>query len=133
VRHARLGALIQVSAFLCWFSAAGLGVFIPNAIWSVATGRGVPIVFGFPAYGGGTFERMGIPTSIPLLVAFLVVCALEAVAGTLLWSGQRSGAILALALLLPGAVFWVGFDLPFPPIIALVRTVLIVLSWSSLE
>jgi len=30
-------------------------------------------------------------------------------------------------------VFWVGFDLPFPPIIALVRTVLIVLSWSSLE
>jgi hypothetical protein len=58
---------------------------------------------------------------------------LEAVAGTLLWSGQRNGAILALVLLLPGAVFWVGFDLPYPPIIALVRTVLIVLSWSSLD
>jgi hypothetical protein len=36
-------------------------------------------------------------------------------------------------LLVPGAVFWIGFDLPYPPIIALARTVLIVLSWSSLE
>jgi hypothetical protein len=125
--------LIQVAAFLCWLTGVGFGVFIPNAIWSVATGRGVPIVFGFPAYGGGTFERIGVPTSVPLLVAFLVVCVLEVVAGVLLWNGQRNGAILALALLVPGAVLWVGFDLPFPPIIALVRTVLIVLSWSSLE
>jgi hypothetical protein len=109
--------LIQIAAFLCWFTAVGLGVFIPNAMWSVAAGRGVPIVFGFPAYGGGTFER----------------CLLEVVAGVLLWNGQRSGGVLALALLLPGAVFWVGFDLPFPPIIALVRTVLILIGWSSLE
>lgn len=125
--------MIQVSALLCWLSAVGLAVFIPNAIGSVAADRGVPIVFGFPAYGHGTFERIGIPTSVPLLLAFLIVCVLEAVAGGLLWNGQRSGAILALALLVPGAVFWIGFDLPYPPIIAAVRTALIALSWNSLE
>jgi hypothetical protein len=125
--------VIQAAAILCWISAVGFGVFIPPAIWNVANGRGVPIVFGFPAYGGGTFERIGIPTSVPLLVAFIVVCVLEAVAGALLWNGQRSGAILALALLVPGAVFWVGFDLPIPPLFAVARTVLIVLSWNALE
>lgn len=125
--------MIQAAAILCWISAGGFGMFIPPAIWSVANGRGVPIVFGFPAYGGGTFERIGIPTSVPLLVAFLVVCVLEAVAGALLWNGQRSGAILALTLLVPGAVFWVGFDLPIPPLFAVARTALIVLSWNALD
>jgi len=32
-----------------------------------------------------------------------------------------------------GAVFWIGFDLPSPPIIAVLRTALIALSWNSLE
>jgi hypothetical protein len=38
-----------------------------------------------------------------------------------------------LVLLVPSAVFWWGFDLPYPPIIAAVRTLLILLSWGSLK
>jgi hypothetical protein len=30
----------------------------------------------------------------------------------------------------PGALFWWGFDLPYPPMLAIVRTVLLVLVWS---
>ncbi|MGH8824110.1 MAG: hypothetical protein ACRDVN_06510 [Jiangellaceae bacterium] len=72
-------------------------------------------------------------TSVPLLVAFLLVCAAECVAGWLLWGGHRTGAILALALLPLELVFWVGFALPFGPIVAEARTVLILMSWSSLS
>jgi hypothetical protein len=125
--------VIQAAAILCWVSAFGFG--LPNlpAIRNVVEGRAVPLLFGFPAYGGGYFERFGITTTVPLLVAFLIVCVLEGVAGWLLWDRQRSGAILALTLLLPGMVFWIGFSLPFGPVFAVIRTVLMLASWSSLK
>ena len=124
---------LRVAAIVVWISAVGLGVPCIMAIRNLSAGRGIPLVLGFPAYGGGAFERHGLSTTIPLLLGFLIVCLLEAVAGWLLWGGHRSGAILALALLVPGAIYWWGFDLPYPPIAAVVRVILIVLGWSGLS
>jgi hypothetical protein len=59
--------------------------------------------------------------------------ALEVLAGYLLWGGQKSRALLALVLLVPGALFWWGFALPFGWLFALLRTVLIILGWQSLS
>jgi hypothetical protein len=123
---------IRVGAILVWISAVGLGVPCLMAIRNLAAGRGIPTIFGFPAYGGGAFERRGIPTTIPLLLGFLLICILEAVAGWLLWGGHRIGAILGFALLLPCAIYWWGFDLPYPPMVAVVRVIVIVLGWSAL-
>ena len=125
--------LLRIAAFLHWFVAIGFGVFCFPAIRNLLLGRPIPIVMGFPAYGRGPFERIGLPTTVPLLVTFLIVCILEAVAGYLLWQSYRSGAILALVLLPIGGIFWWGFDLPIPPIFALIWTVLIVLSWQALR
>lgn len=125
-------ALLRIAAVLHWFIAFGIGVFCVPAIRNLLNGQPIPIVMGFPAYGRGPFERYGIPTTIPLLVAFLLVCILEAVAGFLLWGGYRSGAILALVLLPASAVFWWGFALPIPPIFAVIWTILIFLGWSAL-
>lgn len=124
---------IRFASLLLWISAAGLGLPCLLAIWSLASGRGIPRVFGFPAYGGGHFERRGLNTSIPLLIAFLAVLVLEAFAGGLLWAGRLTGGILALILVPVAALFWWGFDLPYPPPIAIVRTALILLGWQSLR
>lgn len=123
--------LIRVAAILHGFIAVGLGVFCLPAIQNLLHGRDIPIVMGFPAYGRGPFERVGIPTTISLLAAFLLVCILELVAGVLLWGGHKSGAILALALLPIGGIFWWGFALPIPPIFALIWTILILLNWQA--
>ena len=125
-------AALRVAAVLHWFVAVGFGVFCVPAIRNLLTGRDIPFVMGLPAYGRGPFERAGIPTTVPLLAGFLLVCILEAVAGILLWQGYRSGAILALVLVPAGAVFWWGFALPIPPIFALIWTILILLSWQAL-
>jgi hypothetical protein len=125
--------LLRVAAGLQGFIAVGLGVFCIPAIRNLLIGRDIPIVMGFPAYGGGPFERAGIPTTVPLLAAFLLVCVLAGVASILLWNGQKSGAILTLVLLPVGAVFWWGFALPIPPVFALVWTALIVLNWQALS
>jgi hypothetical protein len=126
-------SFIRVAAFLQWFIAVGFGVFCFPAIRNLLLGRDIPIVMGFPAYGKGPFESAGIPTTVPLLAAFLIVCILEAVAGFLLWGGYKSGAILALVLLPIGSIFWWGFALPIPPIFALIWTILILLNWQGLR
>lgn len=99
----------------------------------LAGGRGLLYFMGFPAYGRGPFERVGIQTTVPLLSAFLVTCTLECVAGWLLWRGDTAGAILSLVLLAVAAVFWWGFALPIPPILGVVWTVLIIGNWHQLS
>ncbi len=124
--------LLRVAAALQGFIAVGIGVFCFPAIRNLRMGRDIPLVMGFPAYGRGPFERIGLPTTIPLLVGFLLVCMLEAVASVLLWQGHVSGALLSLVLLPLGALFWWGFALPIPPIFALIWTLLILLNWQAL-
>ena len=125
--------LIRAAAVLLWISAFGFGVFCVPAMRNLLTGQDIPYVMGFPAYGRGPFERVGIPTTVPLLAGFLVVCVVEGVAAWLLWSGYRAGAILAMVVLPFGAMYWWGFALPFGPVFAVVRTVLIVVGWGSLR
>jgi len=88
---------------------------------------------GFPTYGEGPFEDAGIDTTVPLLVAFLLVCLAELLAGTLLWLRRRAGAVLALCLLPLEFAFWIGFALPLGPVVAIARTALILMAWSSLN
>jgi hypothetical protein len=125
--------VLRVAAILNWFIAVGFGVFCFPAIRNLLLGRDIPFVMGLPAYGRGPFERVGIPTTVPLLAGFLLVCILEAVAGFLLWQGYKSGAVLALVLVPVGGVFWWGFALPIPPIFAAVWTILILVGWQSLR
>lgn len=124
---------LRIAAILLLLNGVGFGVFCVPAIRNLLGGRDIPYVMGFPAYGKGPFEQAGIPTTVPLLVGFLFVCILEAVAGWLLWDASRTGAIIALALLPFGAIFWWGFALPFGPIFAFISTVLILLNWQSLK
>jgi len=123
---------LRVAAMFLWLNGVGFGVFCIPAIRNLLMGADIPIIMGFPAYGRGPFERVGIPTTVPLLAGFLLVCVLEVVAGLLLWGGSKVGAILALLLLPIGAVFWWGFALPFGPILGLISTILIILGWRGL-
>lgn len=111
----------------------GFGVFVPPAIASLARGEGVPTVFGYPTYGGGPFEDLELPTTIPLLLGFLAVCLVLAVVGVMVARRQRAGAVLALELLPVGALFWWGFALPYGPVLGVLAAVLIVLGWPALR
>jgi hypothetical protein len=125
--------MAEGAAALLWIGALGGGISCVISIRSLLAGRGIARVLGYPAFGEGPFERHGIQTSAPLVSGLLAICLLELVAGALLWRGQRSGAVLAIATIPPGAVYWWGFALPYPPVLAVVRTVLIVLAWSRLQ
>src|SRR5437667_5465923 len=96
-------APLRAAAVLFFVDGLGFGAFAVPAIIRAIQHRPVPIVFGFPAYGGGPFERVGLKPSVPLLAAFLLVNILEIVAGVLVWKGIRSGAILGFALIPFGA------------------------------
>ena len=106
----------------------GLGFGLPGAYgaWYFARHGEVWTFLGFPTYGGGPFDRWGLPTSVALLLAFVLVCTAEVATGVLLWRDATSGLWLALVLLPVELVFWIGFALPFGPVLGLVRTVLVV-------
>jgi hypothetical protein len=52
-------APLRAASVLAWIDAVGLGLPCVLAIWSVSTGRGVPLVLGYPAYGGGPSSPTG--------------------------------------------------------------------------
>ena len=123
---------VRAAAALLGLTGLGFGLPAIACIRDLAAGRGIPMVFGFPAYGRGPFEQSGIETTIPLVAVFLIVCGLELVAAMLLWNGRVAGAWLSFALIPAGAVFWYGFALPFPPLFATVRTALLLYGWATL-
>lgn len=124
---------LRIASVLLWINGIGFGVFCIPAIRNLSAGRDIPMVMGLPAYGRGPFERIGISTTVPLLVAFLLVCALQVVAGIMVWGGSKAGAILAIVSFPMGAVFWWGFALPFGPVFAVISTLLIILGWPNLQ
>ena len=106
----------------------GLGFGLPGAYgaWYYARHGEVWTFLGFPTYGEGPFERWGVPTSVGLLLGYEAVCACEVVVGVLLWRDATTAPWLALALLPVEMVFWIGFALPFGPLLGLARTALVV-------
>ncbi|GAA3627188.1 hypothetical protein C8D88_1204 [Lentzea atacamensis] len=121
----------RVAAILALLPALGFGV--PAVYGAVHLARHGEIwhLMGFPAYGEGPFEKIGIPTTVPLLAGFAVVCGAEVVAASLLWRGRRSGKTLALALLPFEAAYWIGFALPVPPVFGAGRTIAVLLALRS--
>lgn len=73
----------------------------------------------FPTYGGGPYERVGLHTSVPLLIGFLAVCVAEIVIGLMLWRRDSVAPVLGYALLPLELAFWIGFALPVGPILGL--------------
>lgn len=83
--------------------------------------------------GGGFFERWSPEIFSVLLGLFAALSALEVFAGWLLWQGEPLGALITLALLPIEVVFWAGFAVPIPPLIAIARIGLLAAGWSSLR
>lgn len=128
-------ALTRSAAALAWASGLGFGLSGVYGVWHLVRYGEIARVMGYPTYGEGIFDhRFGIRTSVPLLVAFVLVCAAECRAGWLLWNRRRSsGRVLALALVPIEMVFWVGFSLPYGPVLGAARTVLVLADRSTLR
>jgi hypothetical protein len=82
---------------------------------------------GFPTYGGGPFERVGLTATLPLMFGFLVVCIAEVVLGAMLMIGAPQARKLSHALLPFEFFYWIGFALPAGPPLGLLRLVLVLL------
>ena len=102
-------------------------------MWWVAVRGRLPVLpyIGEPN-GGPFYTALPHPAFIVLLGLSLVLGIVQVTAGVLLWNGQRPGAVLQFVLLPIEAVFWYGFDLPIPPVFALIRVVLVLLAWPEL-
>ena len=122
--------MLKAASIINWFLGVGFGIPCLIGMWSLWRGKGIAYVLGFPSYGLGPFEKIGVQTTIPLLLGFLLVCVMECVAGQMLWNTDKGGAILSFVIIPLEMAFYIGFALPFGPPLVLIRTILIILSWS---
>ena len=108
----------------------GLGFGLPAVFGTLhfaQTGE-VWFLMGFPSYGGGPFERLGLPTSVPLLLGFVLVCLAEVAVGVMLLLGLPCASTFAYLLLPFEFAYWIGFALPFGPPLGIARTILLLLA-----
>ena len=120
--------MTRAAATLAWISGLGFGLPAVFGLRYFVEQHEVWTFMGFPTYGGGPFERWGLPTSVPLLAGFIAVCAAELVVGVLLWSGRSIGLSLAIGLLPFELIYWIGFALPYGPIVGAIRTIAVILA-----
>ena len=114
-----------------WVSLVlGLGFGLPGLVGALKLAQTGEVwsFLGFPTYGGGPLERAGVNTTVPLMLAFVLVCAAEVVLAVLLWRDVSVATAVNWALLPFELVFWIGFALPFGPVLGLARVVLVVLA-----
>ena len=57
----------RTAAVLCWVAAVGYGAPAPQTARHLLVNRELPVIWGFRAYGGGFFERLGIHPFVVLL------------------------------------------------------------------
>jgi hypothetical protein len=117
------------AAALCSL-ALGLGFGLPAIVGTLHLARTGEIwtFMGFPAYGAGPFERLGIETTVPLLIGFVLVCLAEVIVGVMLLLDVPHAATVSYVLLPFEFAFWIGFALPFAPPFGIARTILLLLA-----
>lgn len=116
---------MTVAAALAAFPGLGFGIPCAMGMVHLARTGEVWTFMGFPTYGKGPFEKAGLPTTLPLLGAFLAVCTAEVATAWLLWRRPRVGAPVSLVLLPAELLFWAGFALPFGPPFGIARAILV--------
>ena len=125
--------MIKATSICLWFAGLGFGIPGMYGIYYFLKNHHIATVLGFPTYGNGPFEKIGIYTSAPLLSAFVVVCILECICGWGVWNGDKGSALLSLAIIPIELFFYIGFALPFGPPFIVIRIILLYLNWSSLH
>jgi hypothetical protein len=127
--------LARAAAVICWVYAAGFGLSaIPVGVFLLREHR-LPWLWDlFPMYGG-PWSSGGMTESafVATLGGFLALLVVVAVGAWLLWTGRRSGAVVVLATIPVEAIFWWGFALPIPPVMALARVILVIIAWPGLR
>ena len=109
-------------------AAAGLGFGIPGifGLRHFAQTGDVWVFAGFPTYGEGPFESIGLKTSTPLLAGFVVVCVAEVGLAASLWRGGPRSTTFSHVLLPVELAYWSGFALPFGFVLGIGRTAALV-------
>ena len=104
----------------------GLRLGLPGAYGAAYLTRHAEVwtFLGYPTYGGGPFESWGFPT-LPMQMAFVLVCATALILGNLLWRAAGRPDPVA-GVFQVEAFFWFGFALPFGFVLGAVRVALTV-------
>jgi len=129
-------ASVAIRAAAVLYLALGIGFGLGSAVTldHLRREHELPMTpFGFRSLAGGPFERLTREQFGALGWGLVGACALDAVAGALLWRGRRGGGLLGLATTPVALIMAWGFALPFLLVGVPVRVALVLAGWRSLR
>lgn len=111
-RDGRVAPGLRAAGAVYVANAVGFGGGAVASLWYLGSHGELPMTpFGFRAFSG-PFEALGTSRFMVLGLAFVGVCAVQAIAGFWLWRGDRRGEVLALASTPFAVALGAGFALP---------------------
>ena len=69
--------MIKAAAVLNWILGLGFGLPCAYGAWYLARRGEIWTFLGFPTYGSGPIEKVGVRTTVPLMLVYLAVCIAE--------------------------------------------------------
>ncbi len=128
VRH----PAITAAAILFFLDAGWVVSFLLISTFVMLNGD-LPTGMRYLAPHGRIYDAFGLHVALAAFGLFAAISTLGVLAGLWLWRGRRRGAILGAITLVVGPVFWYGFGLPIPPLIAVLQVGLLAAGWRSLR
>jgi len=136
----KLAPTIRAASVLCYIMGIGTLLALgPSLAYDLATGTSTGSLLGIdPSYGdflgSNPIGRLwGYPGALVFGLAFLVVAALQPVAGFWLGKSLKRGGRLGATLALCVTALSVGFVLPAWVVVGLVTLVLLAVGWKTLQ
>ncbi len=124
---------ITWASVLLFVSAARWLIFDVPTVLYILSNREIPIFFGIRALSGPISEILGIDAVLAAEVPYGALHLLGVVAGYLLWKSKRLGGILGISVIGFSSFFWIGFAVPYGPLIGIPNLYLIISGWKTLH
>lgn len=124
---------ITLAAVLFFVSAARWLIFDLRTILYITEHGELPRFFGIRSLSGPISEMYGVDAVLAAQVPYGALHLLGVVAGYLLWRSNRLGGILGVVVIALSSLFWIGFAVPYGPLIGIPSLYLIITGWKTLR
>lgn len=130
--QARSRAITWAAALFFVSAARWLSFDLRTILYITAHGE-LPRFFGIRSLSGPISEMYGVDAALAAQVPYGALHLLGVVAGYLLWRSKRLGGVLGIAVIALSSLFWIGFAVPYGPLIGIPIVYLIVAGWKTLR
>lgn len=121
------------AAFLFFLNAIRWLAFDLRTVRYILVHQELPTFFGIRSLSGPISETYGVAAVVTAQMPYAALHLIGVLAGILLLRSHKLGGFLGVAVIAASSLFWIGFAVPYGPLIGIPILYLILSGWKTLE